>query len=60
MPSGNDITVYGPKVAPLQAGLGAGIGAAIVNATKDMDKGKIALQKPATPVGTFEGKFVRP
>ncbi len=60
IPVGNDVTVYGPKVTPLQAGLGAGIGAAIVNATKDMDKGKIAFQKPATPVGTFEGRFVHP
>ncbi len=60
VPGGNDVTIQGPKVTPFQAGLGAGIGAAIVDATKDMDKGKIAFQKPATPVGTFEGKFVRP
>jgi hypothetical protein len=59
-PSGNNVTIYGPRVTPLQAGVGAGIGAAIVNATKDMDKGKIAFQKPTTPAGTFEGKFVRP
>lgn len=53
----NDVLVSGWNAG---SDLGVGIGMGIVAMAIDMDSGKIALQKPPTPVGIFEGKFTRP
>ena len=44
---------------PVQAGLGVGIAGALIDLTKGMDDGKIALQRDDAPAGIFDGQFVR-
>ena len=47
-----------PRLAD-QLGLGVGIAGALIDLTKGMDDGKIALQRDDAPAGIFDGQFVR-